>query len=177
MKSMDTIKETKTEDELQVTFYPPLFLQRRIWILQILRNEGVTNVRLPFTSHFPNSHRSLRDRCSTLAAAKASFSPSSVNPLPGSPHLLLPFFQLPHHHLHLNLPHERTKTTISRISIQRILPDSTSAKATLRSLWKAPHHLHPCPLGMGTGAGVGIHMLAYAGRRWRRKCGRAGWKS
>jgi hypothetical protein len=28
----------------QVTFYPPLFLQRRIWILDILRRESIVDV-------------------------------------------------------------------------------------------------------------------------------------
>ncbi|KAF9563193.1 hypothetical protein CPC08DRAFT_706121 [Agrocybe pediades] len=32
------------EQELRVTFFPELFLQRRIWILDILRREGITRV-------------------------------------------------------------------------------------------------------------------------------------
>lgn len=31
--------------EVRVTFHPPLFLQRRIWILDILRRENVVDVR------------------------------------------------------------------------------------------------------------------------------------
>lgn len=37
---MDTIDET----ELTVTFYPELYLQRRIWILNFLRKHGITRV-------------------------------------------------------------------------------------------------------------------------------------
>jgi len=42
---MDTISEHENrEEELKVTFYPELYLQRRIWILNFLRKEGVTRV-------------------------------------------------------------------------------------------------------------------------------------
>jgi hypothetical protein len=40
-----TIVEENDHDELKVSFYPPLFLQRRMWILEILRAESVTKVR------------------------------------------------------------------------------------------------------------------------------------
>ena len=33
-------------EDMRVTFIPPLFLQRRVWILDILRNEKVTEVRM-----------------------------------------------------------------------------------------------------------------------------------
>ncbi|GLB40263.1 putative O-methyltransferase activity [Lyophyllum shimeji] len=39
----ETIHDEDAE-ELKVTFYPPLFLQRRIWILDVLRAENVTKV-------------------------------------------------------------------------------------------------------------------------------------
>jgi hydroxyacyl-ACP dehydratase HTD2-like protein with hotdog domain len=32
-------------EELKVTFFPPLYLQRRIWVLNMLRQHGVTSVR------------------------------------------------------------------------------------------------------------------------------------
>ena len=38
---MDTAKD---EEELKVTFYPELFLQRRIWVLNVLRRESITQV-------------------------------------------------------------------------------------------------------------------------------------
>ena len=41
---MDTIQEIDPNQELKVTFYPELFLQRRIWILNILRKENITKV-------------------------------------------------------------------------------------------------------------------------------------
>lgn len=43
--STETIIEESDYDELNVTFYPPLYLQRRMWILEILRAESVTKVR------------------------------------------------------------------------------------------------------------------------------------
>lgn len=39
----DPIRE-EGADELSVTFYPPLFLQRRIWLLDVLREKQVTHV-------------------------------------------------------------------------------------------------------------------------------------
>ncbi|KAK7463412.1 hypothetical protein VKT23_006765 [Stygiomarasmius scandens] len=36
--------EYEPAEELKVTFLPPLFLQRRIWILDVLRRENITNV-------------------------------------------------------------------------------------------------------------------------------------
>lgn len=41
---METIQEVDPNQELKVTFYPELFLQRRIWILNILREENITKV-------------------------------------------------------------------------------------------------------------------------------------
>ena len=41
---METIQEVDPYQELKVTFYPELFLQRRIWILNILREENITKV-------------------------------------------------------------------------------------------------------------------------------------
>ncbi|KAF8800824.1 hypothetical protein BYT27DRAFT_7199270 [Phlegmacium glaucopus] len=41
---MDAIHEADASQELKVTFYPELFLQRRIWILNILRKENITKV-------------------------------------------------------------------------------------------------------------------------------------
>ncbi|KAF5327146.1 hypothetical protein D9619_004099 [Psilocybe cf. subviscida] len=38
---MDPISES---EELRVSFYPELFLQRRVWVLNILRREGITQV-------------------------------------------------------------------------------------------------------------------------------------
>jgi len=32
-------------EPLKVTFFPPLYLQRRIWVLDVLRREGITSVR------------------------------------------------------------------------------------------------------------------------------------
>ena len=43
---LDTIQEIDPNQELKVTFYPELFLQRRIWILNILRKENITKVML-----------------------------------------------------------------------------------------------------------------------------------
>lgn len=43
---METIQEIDPYQELKVTFYPELFLQRRIWILNILREENITKVCL-----------------------------------------------------------------------------------------------------------------------------------
>jgi small RNA 2'-O-methyltransferase len=39
------LEESDHDEELKVTFYPPLVLQRRMWILDILRAENVTKVR------------------------------------------------------------------------------------------------------------------------------------
>ena len=49
----DTVPETILEEgdhdgELKVTFFPPLVIQRRMWILDILRAESVTNVGTSF---------------------------------------------------------------------------------------------------------------------------------
>ena len=41
---METIQEIDPSQELKVTFYPELFLQRRIWILNILREKNITKV-------------------------------------------------------------------------------------------------------------------------------------
>ncbi|KAJ3546878.1 hypothetical protein NMY22_g1864 [Coprinellus aureogranulatus] len=38
------LEEEEDEQELRVTFYPELYLQRRIWILDILRRENMTQV-------------------------------------------------------------------------------------------------------------------------------------
>jgi hypothetical protein len=38
------LEEHEDEQELRVTFYPELYLQRRIWILDILRRENMTQV-------------------------------------------------------------------------------------------------------------------------------------
>jgi len=45
----ETILEEDNNDdhELKVIFYPPLVLQRRMWILDILRAENVTKVCAP----------------------------------------------------------------------------------------------------------------------------------
>ncbi|KAF8627073.1 hypothetical protein AX17_006412 [Amanita inopinata Kibby_2008] len=40
----DTHNNAESEGELDVTFQPPLYLQRRLWILNILRAESVTKV-------------------------------------------------------------------------------------------------------------------------------------
>lgn len=43
---MEIIHESDNRNqELRVTFYPDLFLQRRIWVLNILRRESITRVR------------------------------------------------------------------------------------------------------------------------------------
>jgi len=43
---MEAINESDNPiQELRVTFYPDLFLQRRIWVLNILRRESITKVR------------------------------------------------------------------------------------------------------------------------------------
>lgn len=43
--------DPETQDaELRVSFFPELFLQRRIWILNILRREGVCEVRHAFAA-------------------------------------------------------------------------------------------------------------------------------
>jgi len=42
---MDDLEEEEdVEQELRVTFYPELHLQRRIWVLNILRRENTTRV-------------------------------------------------------------------------------------------------------------------------------------
>lgn len=41
---METIPEDDCTQDLRVTFQPELYLQRRIWILSILRQESVTRV-------------------------------------------------------------------------------------------------------------------------------------
>jgi hypothetical protein len=38
------VEEGDHDEEVRVTFYPPLVLQRRMWILDILRTENVTKV-------------------------------------------------------------------------------------------------------------------------------------
>ncbi|KAG9224607.1 hypothetical protein CCMSSC00406_0002242 [Pleurotus cornucopiae] len=40
----ETDHDADPESELKVTFYPPLVLQRRIWILNILRNQRITSI-------------------------------------------------------------------------------------------------------------------------------------
>ncbi|KAF9004043.1 hypothetical protein BDQ17DRAFT_1478483 [Cyathus striatus] len=42
--SSTQIDELDPQEELKVTFYPELFLQRRIWVLDILRKKGTTKV-------------------------------------------------------------------------------------------------------------------------------------
>lgn len=46
--TMEVVAGSDTDDheELEVTFFPPLNLQRRIWILNILRRDNITKVRL-----------------------------------------------------------------------------------------------------------------------------------
>ena len=44
MASCDTILEEDRDHELKVTFHPPLYLQRKIWILDVMRREGVVDV-------------------------------------------------------------------------------------------------------------------------------------
>lgn len=41
---MEAIQEPSNTEELRVNFYPELFLQRRIWILDMLRKEGISKV-------------------------------------------------------------------------------------------------------------------------------------
>ncbi|KAF5359602.1 hypothetical protein D9756_003505 [Leucocoprinus leucothites] len=41
---METIPEDEYDQELKVTFVPELYLQRRIWVLNVLRRESVTRV-------------------------------------------------------------------------------------------------------------------------------------
>ena len=41
---METIFEDDCTQELKVTFSPELYLQRRIWILNVLRQESVSRV-------------------------------------------------------------------------------------------------------------------------------------
>jgi hypothetical protein len=41
---MEIIPEEGYDQELKVTFQPELYLQRRIWILDILRKESITKV-------------------------------------------------------------------------------------------------------------------------------------
>lgn len=43
---MEIIPEDEYDQELKVTFQPELYLQRRIWILDILRKEQITKVSL-----------------------------------------------------------------------------------------------------------------------------------
>ena len=38
---------TSEQDHLKVTFFPPLYLQRRIWVLNVLRREDITSVSTP----------------------------------------------------------------------------------------------------------------------------------
>ena len=40
------MEEGDHDEELKVTFYPPLVLQRRMWILDILRTENVNKVHI-----------------------------------------------------------------------------------------------------------------------------------
>ena len=44
--TMEVVADSETEDqqELEVTFFPELYLQRRIWILNILRRDSITDV-------------------------------------------------------------------------------------------------------------------------------------
>lgn len=41
----DTIMEGDVVEELRVTFDPPLYLERRAWVMSMLRREGITQVR------------------------------------------------------------------------------------------------------------------------------------
>lgn len=41
---MDNSQESEPTEELKVIFFPELFLQRRIWILNILRRESISQV-------------------------------------------------------------------------------------------------------------------------------------
>ena len=43
------------EQELRVTFYPELYLQRRVWILNFLRKENITRVRVVYPICFNSS--------------------------------------------------------------------------------------------------------------------------
>ncbi len=47
---MEIISQSDAHEELKVTFYPELYLQRRVWILNFLRREGIT--RVSFCSSF-----------------------------------------------------------------------------------------------------------------------------
>ncbi|KAF8903624.1 hypothetical protein CPB85DRAFT_1226344 [Mucidula mucida] len=38
------ILEEERDHELKVTFYPPLYLQRKIWVLDVMRREGIVDV-------------------------------------------------------------------------------------------------------------------------------------
>ncbi|KIY65163.1 hypothetical protein CYLTODRAFT_379837 [Cylindrobasidium torrendii FP15055 ss-10] len=44
MSSTDTILEEDRDHELVVTFFPPLYLQRKIWVLDVLRRDGFDSV-------------------------------------------------------------------------------------------------------------------------------------
>ncbi len=52
MASCDMILEEERDHELKVTFYPPLYLQRKIWVLDVMRREGIVDVRLPSSKLF-----------------------------------------------------------------------------------------------------------------------------
>ena len=43
-KANDSTMENIDQQEVTVAFFPPLFEQRRAWILDVLRNERVTSV-------------------------------------------------------------------------------------------------------------------------------------
>ena len=49
--TMEFVADSDTDDqqELEVTFFPPLNLQRRIWILNVLRRDSITKVRYSLT--------------------------------------------------------------------------------------------------------------------------------
>lgn len=47
MASCDPILEEDGDHELKVTFHPPLYLQRKIWVLDVMRREGIVDVRPP----------------------------------------------------------------------------------------------------------------------------------
>jgi len=63
---MDTVFESENrEEELKVTFYPELYLQRRIWVLNFLRKEGITRVRSLQIFFAPNVVVNVKLRLST----------------------------------------------------------------------------------------------------------------
>jgi hypothetical protein len=46
ISSSTIYEENNLSGELKVTFFPALYLQRRMWVLDILRKEQYTDVRI-----------------------------------------------------------------------------------------------------------------------------------